>query len=348
VGSAPLRTSGGLCDPDAMRFTLRPALASDIAAMHAIRTAVRENRLSDPLSVTEASYVPLLEGGRGWVAESDGQAVGFAVLDPAAGSVWALFVDSAWEGIGVGRALHDRLLDGAVAGGLDRLWLATGPGSRAERFYERLGWTRAGADGAGDIRLERALPRRGRPPDELVTPRLRLRRARSADLAAMHRVLSDPAAMRYWSTPPHESLEETREWLERMAASSSEESHDFVIERDGELIGKAGCYRLPEIGFILRSDHWRQGLAREALAAVIASSFESYSMAALEADVDPRNAASLALLTGLGFHETRRAKRAWRVGEEWCDSVYLRLDRSGWERSLFRTPASSDEDGAER
>jgi ribosomal-protein-alanine N-acetyltransferase len=35
-----------------------------------------------------------------------------------------------------------------------------------------------------------------------------------------------------------------------------------------------------------------------------------------------RNAASLALLTQHGFVEAGRPARTWKVGEEWCDSVY--------------------------
>ena len=44
------------------------------------------------------------------------------------------------------------------------------------------------------------------------------------------------------------------------------------------------------------------------------------------ADVDPRNAASLALLTRHGFIETGRAAGTWQVGDELCDSIYLALD----------------------
>lgn len=46
---------------------------------------------------------------------------------------------------------------------------------------------------------------------------------------------------------------------------------------------------------------------------------------AIMADVDPRNTASLTLLSRLGFQETSRAARTWLIGEEWCDSVYLSL-----------------------
>lgn len=162
---------------------------------------------------------------------------------------------------------------------------------------------------------------------EIRTGRLRLRRARAEDAEALHAVLGDPRAMRYWSTPPHARIEETREWLERMMASPPEISDDFVVEHEGLPIGKAGCWRLPEIGFILRPDHWGRGLAREALEAAIGHVFAAHPLPAIEADVDPRNQASLALLGRLGFSEVRRAKRTWKVGDEWCDSVYLALPR---------------------
>jgi len=162
---------------------------------------------------------------------------------------------------------------------------------------------------------------------EIRTARLLLRRARADDLEAIHAVMRDARAMRYWSTPPHASLEESREWLRSMIEAPAGASDDFVVELGGRVIGKTGCWRLPEIGFILHPDHWGQGLAREALEAVIASLFSRYPFPALTADVDPRNEASLGLLKRLGFVETSRAKGTWDVGGEICDSVYLALRR---------------------
>ncbi|MET0275019.1 MAG: GNAT family N-acetyltransferase [Phenylobacterium sp.] len=162
---------------------------------------------------------------------------------------------------------------------------------------------------------------------EILTPRLRLRRACEDDAEALFDIFSRPAAMRYWSTPPHEDIAQTREWLAGMIASPPEVSCDYIVERDGRVIGKAGFFRLPEIGYILHPDQWGRGLAHEALSAVIARVFEAFPIPAVEADVDPRNAASLKLLAKLGFVETRRASRTWLVGEEWCDSVYLSLAR---------------------
>ena len=164
--------------------------------------------------------------------------------------------------------------------------------------------------------------------DEIRTARLRLRRARPDDLGAIHAILSDPVAMRYWSTPPFTELEQSRRWLAGMIEAPAEEADDYVIELGGRVIGKAGAWRLPEIGYILSPDHWGQGLAREALTALIPALFARHPIEALTADVDPRNAASLRLLARLGFEETGRAARTCQVGDEWQDSVYFALRRA--------------------
>ena len=160
----------------------------------------------------------------------------------------------------------------------------------------------------------------------LTTARLRLRPAREADLAAMHAILRDPRAMAYWSSLPHATPEQTRDWLAGMIAIDPAEGEDFIVEHQGAVIGKAGLYRFPEIGFIFHPAVWGRGFAREALEAVVSRAFAVHRLPAIVADVDPRNAASLALLTRLGFAETHRAAKTWLIGEQWCDSVYLRLE----------------------
>ena len=163
---------------------------------------------------------------------------------------------------------------------------------------------------------------------EIRTKRLLLRRARPDDLGAMHAILSDAEAMRYWSTLPHAELGQTRIWLNSMTAAPVAESDDFVIERNGEVIGKAGCWKLPEIGYILHPDVWGQGIAYEACRAVIDHVFATRAdIYHLIADVDPNNAKSINLLTRLGFRKSGQSERTIQVGGVWCDSLYFRLDR---------------------
>jgi RimJ/RimL family protein N-acetyltransferase len=166
--------------------------------------------------------------------------------------------------------------------------------------------------------------------ERIVTKRLVLRRAREEDLEAMHAVLSHPVAMRYWSSLPHSSMEETREWLGRMIAANADENEDFVAEFEGRVIGKVGSYCLPVIGYILHPDTWGRGLATEALTAVIARIFDRHPVPAITADIDPRNTGSIRLLTKLGFVETGRASRTWHIGDEYCDSIYFALPRPAY------------------
>jgi RimJ/RimL family protein N-acetyltransferase len=164
------------------------------------------------------------------------------------------------------------------------------------------------------------------PPDTVQTARLLLRRATLDDLEALHVIMSDEETMRYWSTLPHQDLETTRQWLLSMIAPPSEASDDFIITCDGETVGKVGAWRLPEVGFLLSRRCWGKGYAVEALRAYVARAFQQ-GASHLVADVDPRNAASLRVLSRCGFLETSRSANTWCVGGVWTDSVYLRLDR---------------------
>lgn len=134
---------------------IRVATEEDIPEMHRIRTSVRENRLADPALVQPHDYRAMLtEHGRGWVAESDGRITGFAVADLARCNIWALFVDPGFEGGGIGRRLHDAMMDWMFAAGAEEVWLGTDPGTRAERFYRLAGWRFAGTQENGEARYE--------------------------------------------------------------------------------------------------------------------------------------------------------------------------------------------------
>lgn len=96
--------------------------------------------------------------GRGWVIELDGVIVAFAIGDARTGSVWALFVDPPYQGHGYGRRLHDTVVEWLWLRGFDRIWLNTQPGTRAQRFYEKLGWMCRGPTDTAELRFELTKP----------------------------------------------------------------------------------------------------------------------------------------------------------------------------------------------
>ena len=135
---------------------LRPARPEDIPRLIEIRAAVRENRLAS-MTIGPDDYRPYIADARCWVAETDGTVHAFAALDADTATIWALFVDPAHEGRGLGRALFDRLLAEARARGLTALRLETAAGTRAERFYLRAGWKTAGRERKGALRMTLSL-----------------------------------------------------------------------------------------------------------------------------------------------------------------------------------------------
>jgi len=160
--------------------------------------------------------------------------------------------------------------------------------------------------------------------DEIRTERLVLRRATYEDAVPMHRIMSDPVAMRFWSTPPHQHFEQTERWIASMVEADPSRD-DFIATVDGRLIGKIGAWKLPEFGFLIDPAYWGKGYASEGVAAFIEHR-RALGSTELTADVDPRNLATIRLLERHGFVETGREAGTWQVGDELCDSVYFRLD----------------------
>ena len=131
-----------------LTMNIRPATLADIPAIMEIRFSVKENILANPDLVTDADCaVFLMQRGKGWVCEIAGQIVGFAIVDFQESNVWALFVRPEFEKMGVGKSLHDTMLNAFFTQTQELLWLSTEPGTRAERFYRLQGWTESGMKG---------------------------------------------------------------------------------------------------------------------------------------------------------------------------------------------------------
>jgi GNAT superfamily N-acetyltransferase len=137
---------------------LRQAHRGDVAAIQRVRHSVRENRLTSGIITDEEVIHALERTGRGWVVEQDGAVIGFAVGNAQTGNIWALFVDPQHEAQGHGRRLHDEMVSWLWSRGLRRLWLSTGAGTRAQRFYERAGWRHQGCTASGELLFELHAP----------------------------------------------------------------------------------------------------------------------------------------------------------------------------------------------
>lgn len=124
-------------------LSFRAATPADTPAMSTIRLAVTENALSNPARITAQMYLDYLDTlGHGWVCEQGGRIIGFSYAARADGSIWALFVDPASEGLGAGKQLLRLATDWLFAQGHETVQLGTAANTRADRFYLAQGWTR--------------------------------------------------------------------------------------------------------------------------------------------------------------------------------------------------------------
>ena len=118
---------------------IRKATRADYPRISEIRSAVRENRLSNPAAIGPAVEWVFAHSAF-WAWEEDGAIQGFAAADPRDGSIFALFVHPAYEGRGIGRALLPLACGELKESGHATAVLTTEAGTRAERFYRAAGW----------------------------------------------------------------------------------------------------------------------------------------------------------------------------------------------------------------
>jgi len=139
---------------------IREATVDDIDNYMLVRMSVKENILSNPALVTRKDNEDYLtQFGKGWVCEIDHRIVGFAIVGLKQHNIWALFVHPDFEGQGIGRQLHDIMLDSYFDQTQEAVWLGTSPNTRAEQFYRKSGWEEIGVHGKGEIKFEMTFSR---------------------------------------------------------------------------------------------------------------------------------------------------------------------------------------------
>ena len=174
----------------------------------------------------------------------------------------------------------------------------------------------------------------------LYTERLILRPLRAEDAATALVLRSNPAIMRFGSTPAWTSIDKAIEWV-GAAISDSENGINLrlALEHTGtyEMIGSCTLFQLDEgnrraeIGYELREDVWGQGYMQEALRALLQYGFENMHLNRIEADVHPENISSCKTLERLGFVKEGHLRERWIVGGEISGSIIYGLLLSDWK-----------------
>ena len=174
----------------------------------------------------------------------------------------------------------------------------------------------------------------------ITTPRGVLRWISEDDIDGIYEVFSDPQVMRYWSSGPLANRLAAAEMQREIAAGNLGNSMfkwGLVLRESNKVIGTTTLFNLnldngrAELGYAMGSAHWGQGYMNEALRALVSHAFEVMNLRRLEADVDPRNAASIRTLERLGFQREGFLRERWHVEGEIQDALFYGLLRREFE-----------------
>ncbi|HEY2974472.1 MAG TPA: GNAT family protein [Pyrinomonadaceae bacterium] len=174
----------------------------------------------------------------------------------------------------------------------------------------------------------------------IQTSRLDLRWISVDDVDAFYNIYSNLEVMRYWSTPPLPNRD--------AASKLITEIHEgfkcreilkwgIALRTNDTLIGSVTLFHLDfthrraEIGYALGRAYWGNGYMQETLQAVLNHAFTVLNLHRIEADVDPRNAASVRTLERLGFQREGYLRERWQVNGEIQDAFFYGLLRPEWK-----------------
>jgi len=175
--------------------------------------------------------------------------------------------------------------------------------------------------------------------EPLVTERLTLRLMSEDDVDAVHDWMSDPEVVRYQLYDVRDRDTVAEKVAEYALARRLEGPGDYIqpaIVVDGEVVG-ALYFTLSsvddltgEIGWALRRRHQGRGYAFEAARAVLGLAFEELGLHRVYAELDPRNAASVALCLRLGMRHEAHFVENLRFKGGWADTGIYGLLAREW------------------
>lgn len=148
------------------------------------------------------------------------------------------------------------------------------------------------------------------PFPEIQTSRFMLRQMTAADAPAILALRSDDRTMQYIGKEKISSIAQAEDFLNLITQALLDNTGiTWGIYRHDEqdAIGNLGLWRIlkehhrAEIGYMLHPDFWQQGIMSEALTAILAYGFNQLRLHSVEANVSPKNVASIRLLEKFNF-----------------------------------------------
>jgi [ribosomal protein S5]-alanine N-acetyltransferase len=178
------------------------------------------------------------------------------------------------------------------------------------------------------------------------TARLALRWITADDVPALFEIFSDPVVCRYWSRPAMTTTAAAsalREEIVDYFESRTLFQWGIVDASTSRLLGTCTLaalseqHRRAELGYALARAHWGKGYVQEALRALLDFAFDTLDLHRIEADVDPRNAASIRVLERLHFRREGHLRERYHMLGEVQDAYWYGLLKAEWKAASHQS-----------
>ena len=181
---------------------------------------------------------------------------------------------------------------------------------------------------------------------QVTTDRLVLRRMRASDVDDIYAYACDPDVARYTSWAPHTSPDETRQFVRRVLDAYLEKrvaSWGLELKAERKLIGTGGYgswdiqNSTAEIGYVIGRPYWGQGLATEAVTAMIDFGFRRMSLNRIVIRMDPRNIGSWRVAEKCGCRFEGIARQVAYAKGSFDDLMVWAILREDWAKRPVRS-----------
>ena len=179
-----------------------------------------------------------------------------------------------------------------------------------------------------------------RIPD-LSTERLLLRKIRLTDASDMFEYSKNPDVTKYLLWDPHPNVEHTRNYIDYLQDRYRDgKYYDWavILKSSGKMIGTCGFssispeHRSAEVGYVLNPAFRGQGIAGEALSAVLDFAFRKMALNRVEAKCVEENGSSERVMQKVGMTFEGVARSALLVKGEFRNIKIYSMLRSEYVR----------------
>ena len=176
------------------------------------------------------------------------------------------------------------------------------------------------------------------PFPELRTERLLLRKLDRSDAKELFFLRSDENVLRYLGKEPAKTVADVERFIDSI--TKAVEQNDSILwgiaflNEPSTIIGTICLWNFKpenfrtEIGYMLHPAHWRKGIMKEAIHAVVDYGFNILGFHSIEALLSPENIASSMVLERTGFVKEGHLKESFHFNGKFGDTaIYSRLNK---------------------